>query len=92
MSTTTLHVTIDRETKAKAQRLAKELGLDISTIVRAGLKQFVETERFSVEKSYRPTPYLEEILRYVEAHPDEVSPTFATAEDAVAYLESGKWK
>lgn len=89
---TTLHITIDRETKQKAQVLAKELGLDISTIVRAGLKHFVQTESFSVQKSYRPTPYLEELLADAEANPDDVSEAFKTSEEAIEFLRSGEWK
>ena len=89
---TTLHVTIDRETKEKAQKLAQELGLDLSTVVRAGLKQFVQTESFSVEKTYRMTPYLEELIADAEANPDDVSETFTNSEDAIKFLRSGKWK
>lgn len=55
---TTLHITIDKETKHKAQKLAKDMGLDISTIVKASLKTFVQTESFHIEKSGRVTPYL----------------------------------
>lgn len=55
---TTLHVTIDKETKDKAQKLAKEIGLDISSIVKASLKTFVQTESFYVEKSSRVTTRL----------------------------------
>ena len=87
---TTLHITIDRETKQRAQILAKELGLDISTIVRAGLRHFVQTESFGVQKSRRMTPYLEEIIRSAKAAPDEVKGPFDNAVDAVAYLESLK--
>lgn len=87
---TTLHITIDRETKEKAQVLAKELGLDISTIVRAGLRQFVNTESFSVQKTRRMTPYLEEIIRSVKASPDDVAGPFTNAQDASEYLRSLK--
>ncbi len=55
---TTLHVTIDKEIKQKAQKLAKEIGLDISTIVKASLMTFVQTESFYVQKSNRITPRL----------------------------------
>lgn len=55
---TTLHVTIDLETKNKAQKLAKEMGLDLSSIVKASLSTFVQTETFHVEKSQTITPYL----------------------------------
>lgn len=59
---TTIHVTIDKETKQRAQKLAKEIGLDISTIVKASLKTFVQTESFYVEKSTRVTPRLSSII------------------------------
>jgi antitoxin component of RelBE/YafQ-DinJ toxin-antitoxin module len=59
---TTLHVTIDKETKQKAQKLAKEIGLDLSSIVKASLKTFVQTESFSVEKIYRVTPSLAMVI------------------------------
>lgn len=59
---TTIHVTIDRETKIKAQKLARELGLDISTIVKSSLKTFVQTESFYVEKSKRVTPRLAVVI------------------------------
>lgn len=59
---TTLHITIDKDIKQRAQRLAKELGLDISTIVKASLKTFVQTEIFHVEKTNSVTPYLAEVI------------------------------
>lgn len=60
---TTLHVTIDKETKNKAQKLAKEMGLDISTIVKASLKTFVQTESFYVEKTNQAGPYLAAVIK-----------------------------
>ncbi len=64
---TTLHITIDKETKQKAQKLAKEIGLDISVIVKASLKTFVQTESFYVEKSDRVTPRLAAIIAEARA-------------------------
>lgn len=87
---TTLHVTIDRETKKRAQRLAEELGLDLSTVVRASVKQFVQTESFSVAKTRRMTPYLEKIIAEAESTPDAVSPTFTNSKDAMNYLLTRK--
>ena len=87
---TTLHVTIDRDIKKRAQRLAEELGLDLSTVVRAGLMHFVQTEAFSVSKTRRMTPYLEKIIAQAESTPDDVSPTFTDSNDAMKYLLSRK--
>ena len=94
MPTTTLHVTIDREIKQKAQKLASELGLDISTVVRASLQQFVRTESFAVEKTYRMTPYLEKIIAAAKGEQGEDAEfgPFATAEDAAGFLRSRAWK
>lgn len=89
---TTLHVTIDRDIKLKAQRLAQELGLDLSTIVRASLTQFVQTESFSVQKTRRMTPYLEGIIAEAKANPADVFGPFKTTKEAVEFLDSGKWK
>jgi addiction module RelB/DinJ family antitoxin len=95
-TTTTLHITIDRETKQKAQALAKELGLDISTVVRASLRQFVRTESFSVERSYRMTPYLEKLISDAKAESAKNSGaefgSFENSDDAAKFLRSRSWK
>jgi antitoxin component of RelBE/YafQ-DinJ toxin-antitoxin module len=59
---TTLHVTIDKATKQRAQKLAKEIGLDISTIVKASLVTFVQSESFYVEKTSRVTPRMAAVI------------------------------
>lgn len=91
---TTLHVTIDKETKTEAARLAEEMGLNLSTIVKASLRTFVETKTFHVEKSYRMTPYLEKLIE--EANKDAkkgfVSPTFENMDDALAWLKDSRAK
>ena len=55
---TTLHVTIDKETKDKASKLAKELGFDLSSFIKANLRFFIQTESFYVDRSPRMTPRL----------------------------------
>ena len=64
---TTLHITIDKTTKEASQRLAKDMGLDLSTIVKASLRAFVDTKIFHVEKADRMTPYLERIISQARA-------------------------
>lgn len=88
---TTLHVNIDKKTKAEAAKLAADLGLDLSIIVRATLKNFIETKTFHVEKSHRMTPYLENLIQAINEE-NEWSPTFATADEAIAFLDGKKWK
>lgn len=88
---TTLHVTIDRETKNKAQQLAKEMGLDLSSIVKASLKTFVSSKTFHVEKSYRMTPYLEQVIDEAYRENKTYGP-FKTAADSIKFLRSKQWK
>jgi len=67
---TTLHVNIDKKTKAEAAKLADELGLDLSVIVRASLKNFLQTKTFHVEKTYHMTPYLEHLIEEINNEKD----------------------
>ena len=86
---TTLHVTIDKQTKAEASKLADEMGLDLSTIVKASLKNFVVTKTFHVERGYHMTPYLEQIIARAKedfsAHRN-VSGPFSTAGEVAGHL------
>ncbi|HWW38688.1 hypothetical protein [Pedobacter sp.] len=88
---TTLHVTMDKNTKDAAVKLAADMGLDLSTIVKASLKTFVQTGVFHVERSFRMTPYLERII--AQARSDykagrNVSPVFTLAKEMDEYLDS----
>ena len=87
---TNLHVTIDKNTKDAAAKIAAEMGLDLSTVVKASLKTFVETGVFHVERSFRMTPYLEKIIAIAKADfasNKNISPSFADAKSAIAWLK-----
>lgn len=86
---TTLHVTVDKQTKDAAAKLAGNMGLDLSTLVKASLKMFVQTQTFHVEHAPRMTPYLEKII--AQARMDlkakkNVSPDFSNAKQAMGWL------
>lgn len=87
---TTLHVTVDKRTKDAAAKLASEMGLDLSTVVKASLKTFVQTGAFHVERSFRMTPYLEKIIANAEADlrkGKNISPSFQSAKKAMSWLK-----
>ncbi len=86
---TTLHVNIDKKTKTEAAKLAEELGLDLSVIVRASLKNFLQTKTFHVEKTYTMTPYLENLIEQINKE-DQWSGPFATPEEIARHL--GKFR
>ncbi len=59
-------IKIDPKTKKEATRLAEELGLSLSSVINASLKQFVRNRELVVADSLTPTPYLEKVLREAE--------------------------
>ena len=87
---TTIHVTVDKQTKKAAAKLAAEMGLDLSTLVKASLKTFVQTQTFHVEHGPRMNPYLEQLI--AQARTDfqakkNISPSFTNAKQAMAWFK-----
>ena len=88
---TVLNVKTDKEVKRKAQEIAKEIGLPLSMIVNAYLKEFIEQRRvtFSVEPQLRPE--VEKRIRKAELDYKKgrnISPVFSDPEEAIRYLRS----
>jgi addiction module RelB/DinJ family antitoxin len=62
-TSTILNVKIDKKLKAEAQKVSAELGVPLSTVVNAFLKQFVREKEVTFSASeYRPTPYLVAVI------------------------------
>ena len=65
---TQVNLKIDNDVKTQAQERAKELGLSLSSIVNATLKQFARTGELELSSAPKITPYLEELV--LEARKD----------------------
>ncbi len=64
---TILNVKTDKKLKEEAKKVSAELGLPLSTVINAFLKQFVRDKEITFSANqYRPTPYLESILTAAE--------------------------
>lgn len=63
---TTMHIKVDKDIKDKSFKLAKGLGLSLSTIVNASLRNFIKIETFSVSAGEIMTPYMESWLAEIE--------------------------
>lgn len=63
---TTLHIKVDKDIKHKSTKLADRMGLSLSAIVNASLRNFIKTETFTVSDAEPMTPYMEGWLREVE--------------------------
>ena len=85
---TQVNLKIDNSVKKQAQKMAKELGLSLSSVVNATLKQFARTGELELSSAPKMTPYLEEIV--LEARKDykegKTSGPFDNAEDLIKHL------
>jgi len=90
MNTAVVVTKVDPRTKKEAQKTAKELGMPLSVVIKAFLKQFIKTK--TVEFSARdevPSEYLIRTIKQAEKDWKEGkgSPMFKTGEEAVAWLD-----
>ena len=92
MNTTSLHIKIEPKIKEQAQKTADELGLSLSAVMKALLKQFIRTKRLSIgitEKPEIPNEYLRKSLKQSE---EDIKAgrviSFKTPDDAIAYVSS----
>lgn len=88
---TVLNVKTDKDVKEKAQALAKHLGIPLSTVVNAYLKEFVYTGEFRIAREPELRPEVKRELRKSLADTKagkNVSPGFTHVDDAVAWLNN----
>lgn len=86
---TLLNIKTDKEVKVGVQKIAKELGLPLSTIINAYLRQLLREKRVNFTLPLTPNKKTARLLK--KAHEDykkgrNISPPFGTAEEMIAYL------
>ena len=60
---TILNIKTDKKLKASAKAVADDLGVPLSTVVNAFLKQFVRDKSITLSaREYQPTPFLVEAI------------------------------
>lgn len=96
MNTTVINIKTDPDVKLKAQAIAEELGLSLSSVINALLKQFVRAKALNLDLTREeiPSPYLKKILKesMEEIKKGRVSPSFTNAKNAIAWLNDPKKK
>jgi addiction module RelB/DinJ family antitoxin len=90
-SKTMMSLKTDKNIKAAAQKLAKEMGFPLSTLINAFLKQFVrhKTVYFSVFPPQTITDSLENELAVIEKDIKQnknISPQFDNPDDVIKFL------
>lgn len=89
--TTVIHIKADREVKRNAQKAAKDLGLSLSAVINAALRNFIRTREVIFSDIPQMTPELEKRLEKVEEdikHNRNLSPAFESGEEMDKYLDS----
>lgn len=89
MNTAVVTTKIDPQTKREAMRTAKDLGMPLSVVIKAFLKQFITTKSVMFSASEEPSDYLKEVIKKAEENlkQGKHSPVLRTGKEAIAYLE-----
>lgn len=88
MNTASLHIKIEPTIKKQAQEAADELGLSLSAVMKALLKQFIRTKQLSVGANEIPNDYLLQSLQQAKEDIKAGRTTsFKDGHDALAYLD-----
>lgn len=93
MSKVVINFKVDKEIKEEAQKLARDLGVPLSTIINAQIKQMLRSRTVTLTTDLQPTPYLEKIIEEAEddyAAGRNIYGPFETAEAMIASLEEPK--
>lgn len=90
---TVLNVKIDLALKKRAQSVAKELGLPMSIVVAASLRDFVNTRTITISDSPKLKPEVEAELLAMSARAksgnlDDYSPAFENLETSFEWLDA----
>lgn len=91
MKTSVINVKTDREVKKSAQKVAEELGLSLSTVINAYLRQFVRNKEIHLTTVPHMSAELEEFLGRVEEDIKKkrnFSPAFSSGEEMDRWLNA----
>lgn len=90
MTKTILNIKTDPQTKQQIQEFAAELGVPVSVIMNAQIKQMLRDRKILLSTELEPTPYLEKIMRQVDADlvTDKNMTPAMNVKEAIDYLDS----
>ena len=86
---TLLNIRTDKQVKHRVQKIAKELGIPLSTIINAYLKQLLREKRVGFTLPLVPNKKTARLIRKAQEDYKKgknTSPVFDNMEDAIAYL------
>ena len=89
MNTAVINIKTEPETKKRAQQLASEIGVSLSSLINAYLKELIRTKKVEFSAGEEPSDYLIKVIKKAEENyrKGNTSPAFTNAKDAIKYLE-----
>ena len=92
MNTTSLHIKIEPDIKKQAQKTADDLGLSLSAVMKALLKQFIRSKRLSVGTRDMPEIPNARTRRHLKQSEEDIKAgqgiSFNNIAEARAYINS----
>lgn len=88
---TVIYIKADKEVKENAAKVARELGLNLSDVINASLRNFIRTREVIFSDTPRMTPELEKLLDKVEEdikNKRNLVGPFSSAEEMDKYLDA----
>ena len=88
---TVIHVKSKKEIKENAQELARSMGLSLSDVINASLRNFIRTRELIFSDTLRMTPELEKLLDKVEKdikNKKNLSKSFSNPSEMDSYLDT----
>lgn len=88
---TVINIKADKEIKENAQKIAEELGLSLSDVINASLRNFIRTRTVIFSSIPRMNKELENILRVSESDflkGVNISPALSSSEEVKNFLDS----
>lgn len=88
MNTAVINIKTQPETKAQAQRVAKDLGLSLSALINGFLKQFVKTKKVTFSLEEEPNEYFKMAIKKSreDRKMGKASPLFKSAKESIKWL------
>ena len=91
MSKTIINIKTEKEIKNTVQKLAKDLGLSLSDVINAALRNFIRSREVYFSSIPQMTPEFERLLGGIEKDfqtKKNLSPSFDSADKAIKYLNT----
>lgn len=88
MDTTIINFKTRKDVKKQAQKIAKQMGLNLTSVMNIYLQDFIRTKELKIKLEEPTLKTSKDILSSIkELKEGNASPTFNTAEDAIKWLD-----